>query len=132
VLDEVQPDHEAGWAVRGGRRRRGRAGRRRFGSDPSRSGRRAAPGDASDRPSSRAPSGRVRAGRAAKIWAASAGSCAATRRGTHAAWEASTGARICKLFASCRQEPCKREYLQIPKSQGVPRRPTFFMGDYRA
>jgi hypothetical protein len=54
---------------------------------------------------------------------------AATRRGNHAARQASTGERICKLFAPCRQQLCKCEYLQIPKSQVVPLRPTFFTGD---
>jgi hypothetical protein len=94
-----------------------------------RSGQRAAPGDGDDRRGSRAPSGRVRAGQAAKIWAESAGSSAATRRQNHAARQASTGLGFCKVFARCGQGPCKRGYLQIPRSQAFPRRSGFFTGD---
>jgi hypothetical protein len=77
--------------------------------------------------SSRSDSARARAA------SRGAGACGrreeATRRGPHAARQASTGARICERFARCRQQPCKRGYVRIPKRQGVPRRPTFFTGD---
>jgi hypothetical protein len=52
-------------------------------------------------------------------------------RGTEAAWQASTGARICKLFARSRQGPCKREYLRRPETPGVARFSALFTGDER-